>query len=415
MSELHSQSLKTNTLFFLLFFFCAISGSFIEGLSPESVSKVRALFILSALVALCLLALFIPRFSTNCSKFTWLVLSVSSIAFFVALFRNGFVEALSPFLRIVCFVLTAEIVSHLRLRNPKFDHKFFRLCIILLVVALVVILYEALTDKTQFLNGAFRHDSNFSSPIGFSAYVFIIFIAMAFFWLKYGSLWAFLFSLVALTFILMSGTRSVSVASFLFFILAIVMRGGAPSKIFLFFPAFFLVCLGLYFFGFFDSILERVASVSGGELDNSSSFRLYILNVYFSNVSDAELIFGLGLGGFYTWFFDLTGIPGVAPHFEFLWFFSEFGLLGAGVYFSAIFAFLIFGINRLLRPEDRPYLFLLFSLVFGYFVALQFANPFYFLQFCLVFGALLGIFLSNDRVRIRISSRSCFTLFRTTG
>ena len=327
---------------------------------------------------------------------------LASYGFLVAIYSDTVVSSLSTYFRLIIFALVSEIVRRICLSEREFLVRLSWLFSALLCVSLVIVIQEYLSGETQFLNGALRHDANLSSPIGFSAYIFALFVGLLFFWLRFESFLFFVLSLAALALIFLSGTRSVSVVSGAFLLFAIVLKRDPVSKVFVSLP---LTILGLFFMykaGLLNSVVDRIGSLAGGSLDASGSFRMYIVDIYASNATVSEVLFGFGLGGFYGWFEAQTGMPDVAPHFELLWLVSEFGLIAALIYVFVALSFFLFGVSRLLGESMRPYLFLLTAVVFGHMSTLQLANPFYFYQFVLVYGILMGILLSNERMALNI-------------
>ncbi|MCD1648057.1 O-antigen ligase family protein [Marinobacter adhaerens] len=402
MKDFHQQKLVLNSFLFFVLAVCAFSGSFVEGVDDSTVSLYRATIISASLLFLVVFAACTPGFLIKSSKVFWFVFILASYGFLVAVYSDTVVSALSTYFRLMVFALASEVVRRICLEDREFLVRLSWLFSALVFVSVVIVVQEYLSGETQFLNGALRHDANLSSPIGFSAYIFALFVGLLFFWLRFESLSLFVISLFALALIFLSGTRSVSVASGAFLLFAIVLKRDPVSKVFVSLPLTVFGVAFMYKAGMLDSVVNRVTSLAGGSLDASGSFRMYILETYFSNATVSEVLFGLGLGGFYGWFEVQTGVPDVAPHFEFLWLVSEFGLIGAFVYALCALSFFVFGASRLLGESMRPYLFLLTAVVFGHMSTLQLANPFYFYQFVLVYGILMGILLANERIGLNI-------------
>lgn len=402
MNDFHKQKLAVNLLLFFILVVCAFSGSVVEGLDDSKVSLYRAAIISGSLLFLFVFAVCTPGFVVKSSKVFWFVIALATYGFLVAIYSDSAVAGLSTYFRLVVFALVAEIVRRICLSDQDFLRRLSWLFSVLLFVAMAVVVWEYFTGETQFLNGALRHDANLSSPIGFSAYVFVLFVGLLFFWLRFESFLFFVLALAALALIFLSGTRSVSVVSGAFLLFSIALKRDPVSKLLVSLPLTILGVFFMYTAGLLDSVVERIGSLSGGNLDSSGSFRMYILEIYSSNVTVPEVLFGLGLGGFYVWFENQTGLPDVAPHFEILWLVSEFGLIAALLYVFLICSFFLFGLSRLLGDSMRPYLFLLTAVVFGHMSTLQLANPFYFYQFVLVYGILMGILLANERMAIKM-------------
>lgn len=323
-------------------------------------------------------------------------------AFLVSTLRGGAIDALSSFLRLVSFILIFSWAYGILAINPQRSRelleKFFVFSASLIILQTLV---DYVMGRYVFMNGGERYYGSVGSPIGFAASALIVQIGIIYFWVESSRKKYFLLMLGLLWVVLMTGTRSISVFSLLLIWVGWLFKSTGWLKL-LCFTAAPAAAILLVFFMPDISVASRISgTISDGSVDNSTQFRIFILETYFSNIRSDEVFFGLGLGQFHKWFMEQTAIVDVAPHFEFLWILSEFGLFGSILYL-AIGASLALGFLSRFRysPSSQNFLFLSAFLIPQTF--LQLANPFYFYQFYVPYALLLAMALSNfDLFRLK--------------
>lgn len=317
-------------------------------------------------------------------------------SFVIAVVRGEAVGAFSSVLRLITFGLVAAIVyKTVVLDDRSADIYIARFFVTVSVLVIGQTVYDFATDRYVFMNGGDRYFGSVGSPIGFAASTLTLLTGVLYYWLRFGRSFYLLlgFGLVWVT--LMTGTRSIALFALclVWYASAVFLTKWRRCIFILSTPMIVLVAILLLSNSDFATRLENTYSAGG--LDNSTSFRVFILDTYFSKISLREIVYGLGLGGFHQWFLEKTGIENVAPHFEVLWVLAEFGIVGVVVYIVTATALLI----KFFRLKYRDA-----SLWFGFMTIgslhqlfLQVANPFYFYQFYLPYAILLGLLLSRLR------------------
>lgn len=327
----------------------------------------------------------------------------------VAAMKGNILVALSPFLRLLLLLLVSLLVYNFLKRDRRTALNviaaFFIWCAFFVIAQTV---YEVLTGGGVFMNNSIRYYGSITSPIGFASLAFTLMCTLGYFWLCKGGKLKFLLVLGLAWVVIMTSTRSISLMAVIVLWLLIAFR----LKI-------GLVCLWLVVTPLLGWLLSvsllqdagvwnRVVSTfNEGGVDGSTSFRLFILDSFFGHVEVSDLVFGLGLGYFYIWFQDITGVADVAPHFEWLWILSEFGLPLFLIYLAYGFIFIGFAFYKHQVGHIDKYEFLvvlLFIFIPQFF--LQLSNPFYFYQFVIIFGVMSGIAIErSDLVSFNIQGR----------
>ncbi|WP_156156566.1 O-antigen ligase family protein [Pseudomonas tussilaginis] len=314
-------------------------------------------------------------------------------AFCVSVLRGEAVGALSSLLRLASFGLMVSLVYKSLMSNGArteiYVLRFFTITSFFLIVQIA---FDYFTERYVFMNGGIRYYGSVGSPIGLAASSVPLLVGLLYYWIRSGSLSFFVLALGIVWVILMTGTRSITFFALCLVWYACVVYLSNWRRYLFVLGTPLLVMMAVLLLSDTDFATRLQNTYSSGGVDNSTSFRIFILETYFSNITLSEVVFGLGLGGFHQWFLQQTGVENVAPHFELLWLLSEFGVFGMLVYFLTGFALVV----RFLRKRDGRdaslwFVFVSTGLVHQGF--LQVANPFYFYQFYLPYAVLVGVLL----------------------
>jgi hypothetical protein len=316
----------------------------------------------------------------------------------ISIVRGAAEETLSSSLRMMIFLIVSIVTYNIMKEDKrKIDYIITSLFVILSIFFIGHTIYDVTFDGGVFMNGATRYYGSIGSPIGFASVAFVVLTGVGYYWIRLKSNLLFLLMVGLVWVIGMTATRSITIMAILVLWWAIVLY--LPKKIsslwILITP---LVLFTLLSFGLSDSgvFVRIINTLQGGEIDGSSSFRLFILTTFFENIQLTELFFGLGLGNFHIWFQNATGVNGVAPHFEVLWILSEFGIVVLMFYFFVGVLYFSAILCRWISSIPSPsHVFLTTVFFLTPQVFMQFSNPFYFYQFVIVFALLSGIVLSQ--------------------
>ncbi|HGY9624952.1 O-antigen ligase family protein [Pseudomonas putida] len=388
-----SQVFMVRALLFLCMLAVVLVGH-VELVLPEIQKDFRIIFI--AVLFVCVSFVFILDFAKSGGMHfvVFCVLFSVFYSFGVSVATGGIISGLSPLLRLLTFAFMVSIIYKFMLKEEqkanRYISNFFLLSSILVVLQTVSDLFMM---RYTFMNGGIRYFGSVGSPIGFAVSAFTLLAGVLYYWVRSGSVLSFVISVALLWVIVMTGTRSIAFFALclVWFACAVCLKKWRRYIFILGTPLLGVVVMLLLSGSGFVSRLEN--TYNSGTLDNSSSFRVFILETYFSNIQPMQAIFGFGLGGFHQWFLDRTGIENVAPHFEFLWVLSEFGVLGVLIYVLSAFWLLYKFLKK--RRCDSSLWFAFVAIGCMHQVFLQVANPFYFYQFYLTYAVLLGILLSR--------------------
>jgi hypothetical protein len=311
-------------------------------------------------------------------------------------------DTISYLIRIISFCILFQL-SYQQTKNNK-DHweKIISLYLTTsLLIYILEIALDQLTSRVAFLNGAYRHSASIGSPIGLASTLSVIVAGHLMLWIKKKNLSYALLSSLGILSILSTATRSVALTSLFLFWLAALFRFKSWSRILTFFAFPLSIILIATIIPEGSGITDRITSTTANnQLDNSSEFRILILDSYFRNISPLNLIFGLGLGSFPTWFQENTGLSNVAPHFEWLWILSEFGIISLIIYTTLILTLCLKLLNK--KEIDPHVKFIGIFILTSHQTIYQLSNPMYFYQaytsFALLAGLYTGLLKNQSRI-----------------
>lgn len=397
-------SIRTDKFFLLLIaFLIAVFLAFIGDLEsagsvPFSSRTTRALILVCIFCGSIIWLLSLLRRIKSVGFFHCCIAGVILYGILISIARGAAADTLSSSLRMMIFLIVSIVTYNLIRENKcKADYVIASLFIMLSIFFIGQTIYDLISDGGVFMNGAMRYYGSIGSPIGFASVAFVVLTGIAYYWIRLKSNLLFLLMVGLVWVIGMTATRSITIMAMLVLWWAIVLYlpKGLSSLWVLVTPLVFFVALLL---GLSDSgvVVRIMNTLQGGEVDGSSSFRLFILATFFENIQLTDLMFGLGLGNFHVWFQSATGVPGVAPHFEFLWILSEFGIVILMFYFLVGMLYFAVILCRWISSTPSPshiYLTTVFFLTPQVFM--QFSNPFYFYQFVVVFALISGVVISQ--------------------
>ena len=320
----------------------------------------------------------------------------------VSVMRNSPDEYLSYLLRVAAFVMIFWIAHTWSRADYERWLKFMRSVVI---GSSLIYVGQSLIDiaaaRALAMNGAIRLPGSVGSPPGYASICMLFLLANLYLLMKTKARLHLALGALLLVCSFLTGTRAIAVLCLLVFVMAfifyhrsiymrvgilLVMAGLAP----------FLVQWVLND----TDIGSRIAlAVQDQANDTSTNFRVMILNTYFSRISASELVFGLGIGGFPTWFAAQTGILDVGPHFEFLWALAELGVIGTAIYVVVLCATAWGTLRRRRRSLSRVDAWFILLLLFAQQLIFQFTNPLYFYQLCVPLLFLLGGMLGGIQKR----------------
>lgn len=351
---------------------------------------VRAASLVFSLFVAFVVAILVARKGWGLPRYFYIFIIYFIYLCFVSLLRGGGEAMVSPAIRIT--VLLFVFIAARSLLYVDLQRIFFWASCYFLVEAAYAYL---IADAGLFLNGMWRLGGPVGSASGYAALFFFINVGSLLYSGRGDKRWSYL-SFIALIPLYLTGSRSTFAAAFLVSLAVFLLRRGVLGGVIW---SWLMVAVGVIAVSFVDVLGDqhRLTSLADGELDNSSLYRIFILNTYIQNVSDHEFLFGLGLNGFPAWFERYTGDVGVAPHFEPLTVLVEGGVFGVTIYSVASLVFMRAALRsrgyRAMRSDEK------FAAVIVWtapLFAFAFLNPFYFLGPMILWVILSASILAGD-------------------
>ncbi|XEG71208.1 hypothetical protein QA447_24840 [Pseudomonas sp. abacavir_1] len=393
------QNYKDSIPTLLLVLFCTLSGYFYVSTGSDTVEANKSArgFIVFASLLLTLFMYLVYSRRGKISKLPFIIIILSLYGTLSSIIHGRPLEPISYLVRLISFAILIQISYEQSIKNSaRWQNLISTYLTLSLTIYILEIVYDQLTSRVLYLNGAFRHAGSIGSAIGFATTLAIIALGHLSLWLKNRSTLYLSLSVAGLIAIFCTATRSIAVLSILFFWAAFLIRyrSGKRLLILLAFPA--LLVLAVSLLPSDTGISERIISTTqSNELDNSSEFRILILKTYVNNISLPDLLFGLGLGSFPTWFEAKTGVANVAPHFEWLWVCAELGAITLTIYLLTIIKLIT---SLFMKEKTSSHLkFLGLTVLASHQIIFQLANPMYFYQAYTTFALLMGWYLGQRK------------------
>ncbi len=283
--------------------------------------------------------------------FIVLIIFISLIGFLF----NSPIEVIPSFLRFFMYFLVALLTYNYILGNglESFDRKLKQFTLILFFIAIFFGFYEVIFLNIRFMNGAFRFSGSFlGHPLANAMFLGITMIL----WLEYyvapqRNIWGLIG--LALLFYLFLNTHSRMPLAFLFlsFFAYYFLKEKRAVKFLKSLTLIAFIFIGLYLLITRTEISPRLKKLAVSEnafKDPSTNTRLLIIENSISGMTDAEKLFGIGIGGFNNFYAEITDKDGVAAHNNFLLFFVEGGIIGLLLFLLYQMA-LFFSLFRFIR------------------------------------------------------------------
>lgn len=313
----------------------------------------------------------------------------------VAVVRFDGAEGLGPLVRWLLYGLVFIYFATLR------SHRL--LSVFVATTALVHLAWLARDlrlDLRLAINGAERVAGSVGSPVGFAVVLFMCAFTLLFLSWDLGSRWRLALAVVCTAGIFPTGTRTLVLAGGVALAImgCLFVRNRTRRTLLLLLSPVGLM-LSLRWVLAETQVGQRILQIDQAGTDSSWATRQYILSTVGNELSGADRIFGLGLGGFPEWFRSLTGIPNVAPHFEFLWLYAEGGAIGVALAFVALLVLTLRFAKSAMLQGSRLGAIYGIGLLWLPYTVFQLANPTFFYQAMVIYFAALGSFMSNNNAK----------------
>lgn len=356
-----------------------------EGIVPNLVN----LFSSFCILAIGIAATFSKR-KIIVNDYTGLFVILISYTLLVSFIKNSPFEYIPSLIRFsLYFLLMVLAYNVLKVKGLEYFIKVIKVFLVFNVIFAVFFGYlEVLLGEVQFLNGAYRYSGTFKyHQLGNAMYLVVLIV-----------LWFELFvfpkkSLLNILVLLMLSHLFVNTHSRMLFVVflftyCLYYLFGIKSFVKWVKITFTIgICLlGVYLAIIHTEISPRLKTVFLSEKslkDASTNERLEIIENTFEHMIPMEVLFGIGLGGFNSFYEEATGKPNFAAHNNFLLFFTEGGLVGLILFFLYQIAVFL----ALFRLARKRFLFqrknlsrLLFVVIFIFEIGSFLLNNYYF--FC---------------------------------
>lgn len=325
--------------FFLIIFLAARIS--IEALEPLTQLQIGNINGIDTVIIIDLLIILIGFLSIN-AKPRIIIHSTLPVSYFpliiITIFVGLFFSPLKTFIPFVIRIL-APISMYIIIVNtlnysasPQATKKWYKLLLVSAIVPIGIALYQIATKSLPFLNNHYRLIGPFlsPSPVGFSLYLLVIIFIFYGLYLRRISMLrtAIIIGLSILLFL--TYTRGAIVG----FGVGLILIDTLNKKWFRVGGLISLVILILFLFpelfARFQGIIEFFHS---GLITTDTSLltRLNLQTTMLPYIVDSPIL-GNGIGSFALIFEEISGIPKVAPHNDYLYLTVELGLLGLSSY-----------------------------------------------------------------------------------
>jgi O-antigen ligase len=251
-------------------------------------------------------------------------------------------------IRFLLYFLVLQVMFNFFI-NKDFKEKYFEKIINIMILSSFVpicfAIYQYITKTAPFFNGGYRLTGTFGMhALAFAMLLQVIGIIIYSVKLRNLKFNWYLIYFIILSFILIQTHSRLIMATFFF---AIVCIDLITKRYFRVIPIF-IVMIGFILIE--KTVLERIMSTFN--IDNSTSFRLYIYKVMTPLIDDS-MIWGYGTGSFPVLFEKLTKIKDVAPHNDYLGLIIDNGLIGLLLYLGLQISLLYFLGKQILKNSGQ--------------------------------------------------------------
>ncbi|EHW0693039.1 O-antigen ligase family protein [Vibrio parahaemolyticus] len=319
----------------------------------------------------------------------------------VSIVVNSPIEYLASFLRYMSYFFIFCTFYLSASKGVFTENNIYGVFKVIIIVSLLFSVYQILTGRMIYLNGANRLSSIYgATPAGFA--LLMLFLSVFFFTSlfvkrsnKRTSFFYFLFFVLSL--LMMYGTQSrQALATFIgIAFLILLLRAKLIYKIAIVLTSI-VSSYGLYWVFLNTSLFPRITDMLVRQgVDGSTQTRLNIINSSLSHLDFMESVFGIGLGGFNRYYYATTGELGVAAHNDYLLFYTEGGYLGLVSYIILSIGGALFW-YRCFKKYGEHFL-IPFSVHLAIITLSFLNNPFYYPQIMTLLFSVSGLYFFRYR------------------
>jgi hypothetical protein len=318
-----------------------------------------------------------------------------------SLVQNNFHEWIPTLIRYLLYISTF-IIFFYGLKNNKITINHISRTVYILAYILIIFgYYQILSGNINFVNGAYRVSGNFTTHhLAFALSSFVV-VEYLFFIVvlkkenatKLSKIIGLITTLLLLYLFIQSHSRLLLAILLVtnLFVFIYYSKRIITKFIFIFISILFIALF--FYIALKTDLLPRFNEMlTSDKIDSSTLYRLFIIDVTFSNMSFLNYITGIGLGGFNEFFFSHTGITGTAAHNDYLLILVEGGVLSILLYLS--YQFILS--KKILSYQNSSISKLSFILFVGIEILAFLQNPHYFYQSELLIPIVLAILFSTN-------------------
>lgn len=384
--------------FFLYFFFFGILT--IYAFRPLYLDQLHVIRLLFLIISLIFLLSFIHFKSSGSSGY---ILSLAGVAILLCssiygMYLNG-PSTTIPTLARYLLVLFVIVFFNQRSRNSLSFSELELLIICLFFFLLVFSFIQVITGNLAYKTSTYRLSSVYGDNVtGFSLLMTIIFLYF------YNALNSNFSSknifYVALSLSMVLATQSrLAAASCLFLALLyhlLILR--------ISFKSFIITSIGIisilviaYGLIFYLNFLPRLMQSFEYQFqDASTQNRIIAWITVMESLSNREVFFGIGIGGFHHRYNMITGIEGMDAHFDFIKIYIEHGLILFTFYICSIFAVMLKFLKKVLQTKSKDSS-LALVIFLNTFIFSSLHNAFFYFESMVLGCIIIGVITINSR------------------
>lgn len=272
----------------------------------------------------------IPKPSNVFLVFIWCLVSMSMIS----IVKNSVIDLLPSLNRYLLYILVFLTTYKLSVNDQIHEPFIMKILVFCIIVGSLSGFIEILTDNVRFVNGAYRVAGNFNHHhLGYALYLYVPLICIGSFLMVHRKVGVIIIWVVGFIFFSLSQSRSLLLLLVvsLGFVYWVRKRGIFKKVIYL--VVVFSIFITFLFVVYTTSLFPRLKELLVlGAVDPSTQLRFYILTKTISGMENIDILIGVGLGGFNSFFYQLTGMAEIAAHNDYLLMFTEGGFFAAFMY-----------------------------------------------------------------------------------
>ena len=334
-------------------------------------------------------------------KYPFLIfLGLILFSFFVSILNNSPRDYIASFFRYLSYLALANIVYTLVVQKGEswILIVFKRFNCIFLIISILFGYYEIFSGQVQYLNEDYRVAGPFRfHQLAFGMFLFVNLISFYELSIKgekdqYKKIWKVILYLACFYLFIRTGSRALLITYFLAYFILFFLKERSfyrRFRIVILSIVLTILALGALLGTNISPRLTKIFISENPFNDGSTMSRIAIHVNSFEGFLHQNQFIGIGLGGFTSFYRDLTGADGIAAHNNYLLFLVEGGYLGLFLFLAFQISMFLF-LRKNLNQGNNSVIKVGFLLFIGIDILSSMQNNYYFFTTELLVWAVYG-------------------------